>query len=206
MCVGLELTASGAAAVLSAVCGPEESSEAEALAHSPAVSAGKTRILDAVFKNTAGTVEDTALNRDRRPWARGAHASAKRTSGDISIVSGAQVISGLTLRVECAGVPVRLEFQGTVDFSGTESLGLGFLIDGSHVDSTAGGTEKIEVAGKADLPFNVAYSFAPAVGSHAFQAVVTGAGTAALVLSSVEHPLRLLVTEDVRPFANNGTA
>ncbi len=68
--VGIELTASGAMATVSVVSGAEQVSEAEALAHSPAVSAGKIRVLDVVLKNTAGTYSKVT-SVDRRTQALG---------------------------------------------------------------------------------------------------------------------------------------
>jgi hypothetical protein len=68
--VGVELTASGAAATVSVVSGAEQVSEALALSNPPAVSAGKMRVRNVVILNTAGSYS-IAKEIDQRPWSTG---------------------------------------------------------------------------------------------------------------------------------------
>lgn len=208
VCAGLELTASGAGALLSVVSGAEQVSEAAALAASPAVSAGKVRLYDAVVLNTAGVYSNPSY-RDRRPWARGARAVVKRTSGAITLGAvGALDATGLALRVECSGAPLVLQLLGRLSSSSSAQAALGFRMDGSAVDGTKDAGLAVYGLGSTllEMPVAVSYVHVPAAGSHLFQpSGVLVSGSNASVRSDAEVPLEFVVYEDLRRSANNGT-
>lgn len=211
--LGFELTASGATALLSVVVGPEDTTSAKALAALPAPTAGKVRINDQTIFNKAGTYEWGSGLRDRRRWARGGSSLVKRTSGNITLGAGAAALdaTGLALRMECSGVPLRLSlFGGITTFNGKVAE-VGFRQDGAAVDGTA--DSAISLLGENEssalvmfLPLQVSYVFTPAAGSHLFQPTgkCTEAGQA-VVASSAGRPL-IFKVDELRASANNGTS
>lgn len=216
--VGVELTAASAGAVLSLVSGAEQTTEALALANPPAVSNGKIRLRDLIVENTAGTYS-IVKDRDRRPWARGASALIKRTSGPILLAGGVAALdaTNLALRIECAGVPITLGLVGNVSVNegatGANSANLGFRSDGAAVDGTTDGA--IAKLGESKLAaetgtlidaFHLSYTYVPVAGSHLFQPTGFKETVEAAIEASAGRPLLFYVREDIRPSASNGTA
>lgn len=198
--VGVELTASGAEAVVSLVSGAEKSTLAKAIEEAtPATTSGKTRIMDIGIKNNAGTYEDVQ-HRDRRPWALGARAVAAPV-GELSTAStGTTPIdtTHLALRVECSGRPVRVVLRTSLTntITGTEA-GIGFREDGADISGEIySDYSKIPESVIAEVETT------PPAGSHLFLPTwLTTAGT--LAMPFVGGGTQFLV-EEVRPAANNG--
>lgn len=207
MKVGIELTASGAAATVSLVCGAEQASEALAIANPPAVSAGKTRVWDYVLRKEGGKYKTSAA-RDRRPWSRGAYATATRTTGDLAVPAGTEAITALTQRVECSGVPVRLTFNPQILVPAGGVVALGFRMDGAKiglVNESVYHSVGAPAAGALEHAPEVAYEFTPAAGSHLFAPTMKCTTAGGEIRSSAAIPLQFTVQELLRPSANNGT-
>lgn len=201
ICVGVELTASGAGAVVSAVSGAEQVSAAAAIANPPAVSAGKVRVFDFVITKTGGNYVSSGVGRDRRPWALGARATAAPV-GALSTASASNVFmdsAHLALRVECTGRPVRLVLRGSLTntINGTEA-GVGFARESEVLSGQIYGD-----FGTIPEPIVAEIEHTPPAGSHLFQPVwLTTAGT--LALPFVAGATQFMV-EEIRPAANDGT-
>lgn len=208
MKIGIELTASGDEALVSVVSGSEQVSEALAIANPPAVTAGKTRVWDYVLHNNAGKYTAVA-SRDRRPWARGAHAFQKRTSGTITAGEGLLDATNLALRIECTGVPVILSLHVTVQStSGVAGMLFGFQADATNIDGMGknGIGDVVVPETNATAAGYFSWTYVPAAGSHLFQPTMFGSAANAQVLSSTSRPIQFSVREDRRPSANNGTS
>ncbi len=214
--LGFELAATtwGAPPTVSLVAGAEQTTEAAAIAAPAAESVTTLRIKDVVVKNTAG-VYSIVHQRDRRPWANGASATIERTSGNIVVTSGTPILldaTGLALRVECSGLPVRVFLDAAVFVMAEERLNLGFRMDGVAINGTADGALRTfnnpNGSAGVNLPVATGYEFTPAAGSHLFQVTgyrPSGSSSSTEVLSIAAKPL-LFGVKEVRPSANNGTS
>jgi hypothetical protein len=183
-------------------------SAAKALEAIAETKAEKLRLWDIVIEKTAGGYT-ISLERDRRKWAKGAHNSIKRTSGNIKSPAGVLDGTNLSARIECSGLPVRLTLiaQTQAEAGKTPNVKFGFLMDGASVDSTKeSGISAINPTETTTHPSGttVTYEFTPSVGSHLFQP--TGEATGGEVLSTANNPLIFIVEEISRQNANNGTA
>lgn len=204
--IGVELGLTGGVISPSVVGGPERAAEGEAVADTIATTAGKVRVHEFVV-HLAGGVYSASAGRDRRPWARGALAFSKLTSGTITVV-GTAAITALAMRLECSGRPVELKLMGSAEVVGGAYIGLGFRMDGATVDGTEDGAADFLGVKEATVlaPITVSYVFQPAAGSHLFVPTtkqVTG-GSGEIVRASATHPLLFSVRE-LLPSANNGT-
>jgi len=208
-CIAEEIAASGDSAVVTLTSGTEQVSEAAALAAPPATTAGKMQVRNFVLHNTAGTYSIGGLFRDRRPWARGANAFQKRTSGTITAGEGLLDATNLALRIECTGVPVILSLHVTVQStSGVAGMLFGFQADATNIDGMGknGIGDVVVPETNATAAGYFSWTYVPAAGSHLFQPTMFGSAANAQVLSSVSRPIQFSVREDVRPSASNGTA
>lgn len=200
--VGVELTVSGSEATVSVVSGPEEASEAEALAHPAAVSAGKTRVRDVIVLNTAG-VYSIVKERDRRPWARGASAIRTASAG-LTSGSGA-AIPGTVQRVECSGVPVKVTLQAVAIASVPKESGVVTHVKIDGVEAPVFGIAKwgegTELANLWGGYCGFTYVFTPTAGSHLFQPVASILSVVAALETEA-----VFTVEEMRPNVNNGTA
>jgi hypothetical protein len=187
LAVGIELTASGDVAVVSCVSGAEQTSEANALANPPAVTAGKVRIRDVPIKNNAGVYEK-GNGRDRRPWALGARSARTDTSEHLA---GTTEVPGLTQRVECSGRPVLAEWERMITGTGGSLEKVFFEVDGVV---PLGGEFNAGLTGTT-----VAVEFTPQAGSRLLRVKYTVAGAGTFVTG------RLSIRE-LQPSANNGTS
>lgn len=199
LCVGVELTLSGATALVSAVSGAEQVSAAAAIAHPAAVSAGKIRVFDYVITNTAGVIT-SGIARDRRPWALGARAT-REPEGELTTASAVLVgIPSMALRIECSGRPLRIVFRAslTCTINGTEA-GIGAKVDGVSVSGfIANNTNSIPESIYGELALN------PTPGSHLFEpSWLTTAGTVKMPFNAGTN---VFGVEEVRANVNNGTA
>lgn len=207
--IGIEITASGDTTIVSMVSGSEQASEALAIANPPAVTAGKVRIFDYVLQNSSGTYS-THAGRDRRPWARGALTILSRTSGAITLTTSAGAAldsTGLALRVECSGVPVRLLVKGIWSSEKAEgSVNFSFKDNGTLVSSASEALYRANAQQAAESAgFAYSYEFVPSAGSHLFIPTGNGFGGLKQVQSNAKEPL-IFTVEELRPNANNGTA
>jgi hypothetical protein len=180
-------------------------------------------VWDGVVKNTSGTYTLTggtpasgsvipSAGRDRRLWARGGHSKVKRTSGDIDLPASIAYLdsSGLAIRAECSGVPVRLRLVSGIVGASAMSTYLGFRMDGTAVDSTADGSlwRGSIFGSNTYVPVNFFYEFTPNAGSHLFQPTGFADSTSGTphIFSDTTLPLLFVVEEVLRQDANNGTA
>lgn len=201
VCVGIELQNSEGRwnlepTVSANTDGAEENTEATALASSPAVAAHKTRIADIPLLNTAG-VYSLGTARDRRPWAKGYF---DETFASNTEVVGETKTEILKQRIEFSGkgkIRVNLSSSkitattvtGTVTIRYTGQNGGGTI---ASVVYPVGGWPSINQEGVA----------APAAGSYLVIVELIGKATGTLL---VQAPV-LIVSEDIRPIANNGTS
>ena len=101
MCVGVELAGStwNTAATVSVLSGSEKSTQAEAEAASPGVSANKIRVRDCILYNNGGATYELKAQFDRRPWATGGTTAETVAEGKIGAkaVTDAAIVSGRAL-------------------------------------------------------------------------------------------------------------
>lgn len=205
VCVGVELTASGAEAVVSVVSGAEQVSEAAALeaAHSPAISNGKSRVRDVILKNNAGTYE-IKKERDRRPWARGAHAIGRHTAS-VGAKAPKLVSADLQFRVECSGAPLQIGLQATTFSCGSASADrfvAGFFVDGVSTGTRLGAVN--QVSSENALPLSLVCEEGITAGSHLFAPWFGSSNSDEVTIEgSATEPITFWVRE-LQPTANNG--
>lgn len=141
LCVGVELTASGAAAVVNVVSGAEQVSEAAAIAAPPAVSSGKMRVRNVIVLNTGG-VYSIAKEIDRRPWALGHILGAppyisRTTNWGIQVGESALVFGAITGTLPAAAAGATCSFWAATGASPTIAVGAGAKIYGDFVEGVA---------------------------------------------------------------------
>lgn len=208
VCVGVELTASGASAVPSVVSGAEQVTEAAAIAAPPAISSGKMRVRDIVVKNTAGTYS-IVKERDRRPWALGVSAVLTPPAGaayELSTEPALVVVDATNLqaRIECSGAPLTLAFSGSVSTTST-SWTINFLIDGAQVKPQSGRQMPLGASPGTYNHFESSFTFTPSAGSHLFAPAISQVGgTTKIKRTTEEVPVFTLFER--RPSGTNGIA
>lgn len=209
MKVGIELTASGAQAVVSIASGAEKGTEAEAIAAPPPTTSGKVRIGDVVIHNTAGVYSASAF-RDRRPWAKGFYAFQNRRHGGIIESTSAELLpmdaTNLSMRAECSGAPMRFTFIGMVRENTIVDLSrdtvFGFLIPENRPMFSG-----LTIPDQSSLGFQL--DFIPPAGSSLFRpALAKGPGEATAVVNNATGTagIQWSLQEILRPNVNNGTS
>lgn len=181
-----------------------------------AIPAG-SQLLHDILVTSAGVL--IANVRDRRPWACGAYSrtvrNANAAAGNDYTTTSATFVevdaTNLKPRVECSGVPVKVNLNGAISHSLSNArIAIGPAIDGAFSDGAAGnGSQFIQhtyATATASLRGVTEWTFIPTPGSHQFSLLWTtvDGGTASL-WARAAVPLELIVKEIVRPNANNGT-
>jgi hypothetical protein len=167
------------------------------------------RLADILVPTSSSTVT-TANIRDRRPWARGAFATASGDGSSAMTVTGTTfgVLTSLSdVRIECSGVPLEIIAMGTI---GNNTSGTGSYVE--TVDFTSGsivaiGKQMGVFAAGYSSPFNVHTVHTPTAGSRVFgvRHASTSAGPSAstVINSDVNIAPRLIVREVIRPNTTN---
>lgn len=199
---GIEIDTAGA---LTIVSGTDQATLALALTNANSLGAsGRIRVADIVLLNTAGVYSIPAGGnpRDRRPWARGAFGSqSDGTNRSTASTTNVAISASLVARVECTGVPLRLNLNcayGTNSTGATNSA-IAMLVDLGVIESRY--LSSIPTANYvADCDIDVIYS--PSAGSRLFQPYfLVSAGTVTL-----QANIYFAFEELVRQNANNGTS
>lgn len=210
--VGIDLVAPasgvGPCTVAVSLKGTDQTTTTLALANSPATATGRLRIYDIAITNTAGSYS-LGSARDRRPWARGAFATATATGGNYTNAVAtltALDATNLSLRVELSGAPIRITLNctGWNASGGNDGVNTSCLVDGANLDSRAAITTSTStVAEFAGYVYNTTL----AAGSHLFQPSFSpnGGGTATIAATTTEATV-FTVEEIVRGNGINGTA
>jgi hypothetical protein len=160
------------------------------------------RLADVLVPATSTSVT-TANIVDRRPWARGAKLNMAGTGlGDVPGISTSVVqVAGITdQRLECSGTLLEVTFDGNCSHgtAGQSAIPLIF-VDGAEVARKL----VVSASAAADVPFTVVYSATPAAGSHLFGVRMVASAASAVLRNTATNLPRVLVTEVVRPNANN---
>lgn len=145
---------------------------------------------------------------DRRPWAHGAHCFSRRASTTYTPAStsfAAIDTTNLQLRMECSGVPIRVNFWAIGEASGiNKGIAAGCNVNGTPVDASTEALGKLfSTSGQLEGPVGYSYEFVPSAGSNLFTvtaAAVVGTG------GKIYAPMVFSVEEIVRQKANNGTS
>lgn len=147
--------------------------------------------------------------RDRRPWARGAFRRIRRIADaggadDYSTSSGSFAeIDAVNLkpRIECSGVPLRLQLIGFMEASVGAFLGLEFFMDGTQWEGSFNPlTQSSAPQGPSVL---LEWVGIPAAGSHLFSpAWSTSSGTLTLA-ARANWSCALVIEELIRQDADN---
>jgi hypothetical protein len=207
MTVGFELSSGkwNSGATVTVISGIEKTTEAEAIAAPPAITANKIRIRDVVIKNTAG-VYSIVFQRDRRAWSKGGFA-LRTIAGEFEIAEKTIGSSqpSLAVRLECSGFPVRVSFFAEAYTTASTSLIVttDYILDGVERRRGGGGITK-----EANTAIGFTDILVPAAGSHLFTPVIDNNCTgAALKVGPIEigRPTTFTVEEIIRASVNNGT-
>lgn len=170
------------------------------------------RIADVLVVAGAPAVIPAGDIRDRRPWARGAFRRIKRNSNAsagsnyTSTSTSSVLIDGTNLqpRIECSGVPLRVQLIGSYYHSAANgATTCSLAVDGVFVDE---GNNYLSAASIFAPEGRVlgSWTLIPAAGSHLLGpswALVT-AGTATLV-AQANFALALTIEELIRQDADN---
>lgn len=201
---GLEIDSAGA---LQQVTGTDQTTQALALANTPATTSGRVRVADLVILNTAG-VYTLSITRDRRPWARGAYNRINRTQNaaagnDYSTTSASLVAidaTNMQARVECSGVPLRISLRGTVSMTaGTATFQMN--MDAAELESANAWD-----ATTSNTPLTITWDALPATGSHLFTPMWSTGGTVTMFARATSPgECQFIIEEIVRQNSNNGT-
>lgn len=164
----------------------------------------------------SGSVIAAATGRDRRPWARGAFTrliKSAATAGTASTTMVAVDTSTLQARVECSGVPLTFRFMGTlaVPLTAGDGIQVGIWQDGTSVDGFPSLSRGFEASGGTTVTIQVDGSFeyttTPTPGTHLYTLTYESlSGASVNFVAGSSNPLALVVFEEVRQNANNGTA
>lgn len=193
------------------VAGATDLAELKVLAGTPTVGAtldnrsgaaalGNDRILLAdILVPAASTTVTTANIRDRRPWARGGHATKVRTTNLVPGTSAA-VITETQARLETRGRPITVEFDASSTFSngGGTTLTLSARVDGAIPAGADGGGTRVSATGPTDAVSASWRLTNVAAGSHLLAIYAHVNAT-----SDLTQPMAVRYREDVGASAEN---